>query len=92
MLQRYGVPKFHNFLQQIGFKTISRPSSHYGLSLILGGAEATLWDVTNAYAQMGRSLVTGHSDSETPVSSKEAEARMIVEEDTERYRIYYPPP
>lgn len=57
MLQRYGVPKFHNFLQQIGLKTINRPSSHYGLSLILGGAEATLWDVTNAYAHMGRSLL-----------------------------------
>ena len=57
MLQRYGVPKFHSFLQQIGLKTINRSSSHYGLSLILGGAEATLWDVTNAYAMMGRSLL-----------------------------------
>ena len=57
MLQRYGVPKFHSFLQQIGLKTINRSSSHYGLSLILGGAEATLWDVTNAYAIMGRSLL-----------------------------------
>lgn len=53
MLQRYGVPKFHTFLRQIGLKTINRPASHYGLSLILGGAEATLWDVTNAYAYMG---------------------------------------
>ena len=57
MLQRYGVPKFHSFLQQIGLKTINRSSSHYGLSLILGGAEATLWDVTNPYAMMGRSLL-----------------------------------
>ena len=57
MLQRYGVPKFHSFLQQVGLKTINRSSSHYGLSLILGGAEATLWDVTNAYAMMGRSLL-----------------------------------
>ena len=57
LLQRYGVPKFHSFLQQIGLKTINRSSSHYGLSLILGGAEATLWDVTNAYAMMGRSLL-----------------------------------
>ena len=57
MLQRYGVPKFHSFLQQVGLKNINRSSSHYGLSLILGGAEATLWDVTNAYAMMGRSLL-----------------------------------
>ncbi|WP_291527805.1 penicillin-binding protein 1C [Bacteroides sp. UBA939] len=57
MLQKYGVPKFHSFLQLSGLKTINRAASHYGLSLILGGAEATLWDVTNVYANMGRSLL-----------------------------------
>ena len=57
MLQKYGAPKFHTFLRQIGLKTINRPASHYGLSLILGGVEATLWDVTNTYAHMGRSLL-----------------------------------
>lgn len=57
MLQRYGVPKFHNFLRRAGLKTLDKPASHYGLSLILGGAEATLWDVTSAYANMGRSLL-----------------------------------
>ena len=31
MLQRYGVPKFHHMLQQMGFKTINRSASHYGL-------------------------------------------------------------
>ena len=57
MLQKYGVPKFYSFLKQIGLKTLNRPASHYGLSLILGGTEATLWDITNAYANMGRSLL-----------------------------------
>lgn len=64
MLQRYGVPKFHYFLQQIGLTTINRPASHYGLSLILGGAEATLWDVTNAYARMGRALLKENVQNE----------------------------
>lgn len=59
MLQRYGVPKFHSFLKQAGLTTLNKPSSHYGLSLILGGAEATLWEVTKAYADMGRSLAGG---------------------------------
>lgn len=77
MLQRYGVPKFHNFLQQTGFKTITRPSSHYGLSLILGGAEATLWDVTNVYAQMGRALVPDL----TPRLTKEKEAKITEAKD-----------
>ena len=56
MLRQYSVPKFHSFLQQIGLTTLTRPASHYGLSLILGGAEATLWDVTSAYSDMARSL------------------------------------
>ena len=57
LLQQYGVPKFHELLRQAGLTTLDRPASHYGLSLILGGAEATLWDVTSAYAKMGRSLL-----------------------------------
>lgn len=81
MLQRYGVPKFHHLLQQMGFKTINRAASHYGLSLILGGAEATLWDVTNAYAQMGRSL---SSNSPSPTVSQGKEAQILLEtENTE---------
>ncbi len=56
MLQQYGVPKFHALLRQIGLSTLNKPASHYGLSLILGGAEATLWDVTAGYTDMARSL------------------------------------
>lgn len=71
MLQKYGVPKFHGFLKQIGLKTLNRPASHYGLSLILGGAEATLWDITNAYANMGRSLLKLPQGSYDLLLSKE---------------------
>lgn len=56
LLRRYGVPKFYDFLKKAGISTLSKPSSHYGLSLILGGAEATLWDVTTIYADMARTL------------------------------------
>lgn len=56
LLREYGVPKFHDFLRQIGLRTLTRPSGHYGLSLILGGAEATLWDVTAGYTDMARTL------------------------------------
>ena len=56
MLQRYGVPKFYNFLKQTGISTLTRPASHYGLSLILGGAAGTLWDITCAYTDMARCL------------------------------------
>jgi penicillin-binding protein 1C len=56
MLQDYGVSRFQYQLQKLGFKNFTKPASHYGLSLILGGGEATLWDVASAYASMGRTL------------------------------------
>lgn len=56
LLRQYGIPKFYDFLKRSGITTLSKPSGHYGLSLILGGAEATLWDVTSIYTQMARGL------------------------------------
>ena len=56
MLQDYSAAKFHYRLKQLGFKTFTKPTTHYGLSLILGGGEATLWDVASAYSSMGRAL------------------------------------
>ncbi|MEX0845485.1 MAG: penicillin-binding protein 1C [Balneolaceae bacterium] len=49
MLQEFGVPKFHYYLNKMGLKTINKAPEHYGLSLILGGAEGTLLDITSAY-------------------------------------------
>ncbi|MDL2297453.1 penicillin-binding protein 1C [Bacteroidales bacterium OttesenSCG-928-B11] len=56
LLRDYGVAKFYDFLKQAGFTTLTRPSAHYGLSLILGGAEAMPWEVATIYAEMARSL------------------------------------
>ncbi len=55
-LRQYRFEKFHALLQEVGISTLQHPADHYGLSLILGGAEATLWDVTGAYAAMARTL------------------------------------
>jgi penicillin-binding protein 1C len=57
MLMEYGPARFHYRLKQLGFKTFTKPTQHYGLSLILGGGEATLWDVASAYSSMGRALL-----------------------------------
>ncbi len=56
MLKQFTVDRFYNLLRSLHFSTLHRPASHYGLSLILGGAEVTLWDVTRAYAGMARTL------------------------------------
>lgn len=56
LLQQYGLEKFHFNLQRLGLSTLNKPPAHYGLSLILGGAEANLLDITNTYACMARRL------------------------------------
>ncbi len=56
MLREYGVQPFYDKLQKLGMTTLTKSASHYGLSLILGGAEVRLWDVCRMYAGMGRTL------------------------------------
>ena len=49
LLRQYGVPKFHALLREAGLSTLTQAPEHYGLSLILGGAEARLDEITAAY-------------------------------------------
>ena len=56
LLENYGLERFYNKLQKASIRHINRPAEHYGLSLILGGAEASLWDITKTYAAMGATL------------------------------------
>jgi len=58
LLRQYGVGRFHYQLRKLGMQTINRAPDHYGLSLVLGGAEATLWDLAGIYASMARTLTT----------------------------------
>jgi len=50
MLQQYSIPRFYNILKKWGMSTLTRPPGGYGLTLILGGAEGTLFQVTAMYA------------------------------------------
>lgn len=63
-LRDYSVPKFYTLLKQAGMTTLNRSSDHYGLSLILGGAEGKLWDITSIYTKMVQSLNDYNSEGE----------------------------
>ena len=54
LLQTYGIEKFIHLLKKSGFKTINRNADNYGLTLILGGAECTLWDLVNVYSKLAQ--------------------------------------
>lgn len=59
MLKEYGVDRFLDKLQHLGLTTLNFSADHYGLPLILGGGEVNLWEMTNIYAAMSRTL-EGH--------------------------------
>jgi penicillin-binding protein 1C len=56
MLQKYNPERFLNLLHKTGFTTFNNSADYYGLSLILGGGETSLWDLTGAYASLSRVL------------------------------------
>lgn len=83
MLLDYGTAKFHYRLKQLGFKTFTKPTTHYGLSLILGGGEATLWDIASVYASMGRAL-NGYDNSRNKYTSNNYRALNYLKVSNEK--------
>jgi len=66
MLSRYGVDRFQDFLKRLGMTTLFRSSRDYGLSLILGGAEGSLWEITGIYAGLGKLMLTQFGSADAP--------------------------
>ena len=56
LLRSYGTEKFNYQLKKMGMTTLTHPADHYGLSIILGGAEGSMWDIAGMYASMARTL------------------------------------
>ncbi|RED48739.1 penicillin-binding protein 1C [Seonamhaeicola aphaedonensis] len=56
MLQEFGLDRFHHYLKALQLKDLKYNTNHYGLSLILGGAESNLWDLCKSYAALASTL------------------------------------
>ncbi len=56
ILQQYKYQRFYNLLKNVGVNSLKKPADHYGLSIILGGAEVSAWDLGGVYASLARSL------------------------------------
>lgn len=50
MLKRFGMDRFYHYLTGCKLNDIKYGAKHYGLSVILGGAESNLWDLCKTYA------------------------------------------
>ncbi|MEO8589765.1 MAG: penicillin-binding protein 1C, partial [Flavobacteriales bacterium] len=56
-LRAHGVGRTLHALRSMGLDHIDRSADDYGLSLVVGGAESTLWELTGAYASMARTVL-----------------------------------
>ena len=56
MLQDFGLDRFYHYLKALRLKDLKYNANHYGLSLILGGAESNLWDLCKSYAGLASTL------------------------------------
>ncbi len=57
MLKVCGIEPFYDYLKKMGLTTLNRDASHYGLSLILGGAEVNLMEIVGIYRGMAKTLL-----------------------------------
>lgn len=55
-LKQYGIPQFMHDLEKMGVTTLKFDATHYGLSVVLGGAEVKLWDLVNVYGGLAKQL------------------------------------
>lgn len=56
MLSQYNTGRFMSLLKRLGMTTLRFSEDHYGASLILGGTEGSLWDLSGMYASLARML------------------------------------
>ncbi|MEN8898377.1 MAG: penicillin-binding protein 1C [Nonlabens sp.] len=56
LLREHTVPRFYNKLQDLKLSDLNRGAGTYGLSLIIGGGESSLWDMSRAYLGMAKTL------------------------------------
>jgi penicillin-binding protein 1C len=54
VLEKVGVPTFLNRLHQLGFEHLNQSPEHYGLGLVLGSGEVSLWELAKAYVTLAR--------------------------------------
>lgn len=80
MLRDYGIGRLQENLQTMGMTTLFRPADDYGLTLILGGAEGTLWDLTGIYARLAASARDGNINQ--PVPTLLLKNKILLQEKT----------
>ncbi|MBK7739783.1 MAG: penicillin-binding protein 1C [Saprospiraceae bacterium] len=56
LLKEYNISRFLQNLRLLGVSRLDKSADHYGLSLIIGGGESSLWELCGTYASCARIL------------------------------------
>ena len=80
MLQAFGLDRFHHYLKALHLKDLKYDANHYGLSLILGGAESNLWDLCKNYAALSSTLNHFSESSSEYFSNEFCEPTFLASE------------
>jgi len=80
MLESFGLDRFYQYLKFLKLKDVKYNAHHYGLSLILGGAESNLWDLCKSYAGMSSTLNHFAENSSTYFSNEFCEPTFLESE------------
>ena len=80
MLQTFGLDRFHHYLKTLKLKDLKYNANHYGLSLILGGAESNLWDLCKSYAALSSTLTHFSETSSEYYSNEFCEPTFLASE------------
>ncbi len=81
MLQKYGLARFYDELKKFNLSQINKGVDHYGLSLILGGAESNLWDLCNTYASLA-GTINHYTESSSEYYANEFSKASFIKNDS----------
>ncbi|WP_271783710.1 penicillin-binding protein 1C [Aquimarina algiphila] len=77
LLQQYGLQRFRDEMNAFKIKDLKYSADHYGLSLIVGGAEGNLWDLCKTYAGFAGTL-NHYQDTSSEYFTKEFTEPIIL--------------
>ena len=56
LLKSYGVERFRDEIRKFNLNDLNKSANYYGLTLIVGGAESNLWDLSKTYASLASTV------------------------------------
>ncbi len=92
MLQDYTPERFLLLLRRTGIASFNNEADHYGLSMILGGGEASLFELAGMYASMSRVLMRYNAEGRYLVNDYHQPVMVRIERTVEAETVDENPP